>query len=249
MKFEITYIFHNCFTLSSDDLVFLFDYPTDSYLNPAVREMVLSKIRGKKTYILTSHSHADHFNRFLQTIIPVTADVQLVLSSDAFVSVEDTLRQFEPYCAEPETDFTIGGIEMAAIRSNDEGVAYLIEIGDTHVYFGGDLARWEWEKLTPEESALYLEYFEQVLKKLEKWRVDIAFSDADNRVRNWSGAADVVKKLAPKMFIPMHAFGKTSLVSEFISTLPSSEGVFSYKNPGDSIIVEFSDQVQPPSTD
>jgi L-ascorbate metabolism protein UlaG (beta-lactamase superfamily) len=130
--------------------------------------------------------------------------------------------------------------------SNDQGVAFLINYANLNIYFGGDLANWQWDGLTKPETRLLVDYFSEVLTKLKQWPIQIAFSNTDPRLNNWSGAAQFIETIKPKLFVPMHTFGETGAINKFLSEHPlqniSSESVFfQYQETGDSILLELPD--------
>jgi L-ascorbate metabolism protein UlaG (beta-lactamase superfamily) len=241
MPIEITYIFHNCFILKLPDKTFLFDYPADQYLDEARRAAVIAQIKNTNLYVFSSHNHADHFNRHSMDLSSYTKSLTCILSHD----ILKKNRQFKgnPSCYGVEADqsYTINDFTIDSFLSNDEGVAFLIHLGSLHIYFGGDLANWHWEDLNKQEVRLLVDYFGEVLEKIKKWPIQIAFSNTDQRLANWAGAAQFMEAVKPRLFVPMHAFGKTESIVKFLNENPVHPGteVFQYHQTGDSISLEI----------
>lgn len=237
MKIEITYIFHNCFILKLPDKTFLFDYPADQYLDETRRAAIITQIQNTDLYLFSSHNHADHFNRNSMELGSYTKSLTCMLSKD----IVKKNRQFKEnpscYTAEADQTYTIKDFTVDTFLSNDQGVAFLIHLGSLHIYFGGDLANWHWEDLNKQEIRLLVDYFGEVLEKVKKWSIQIAFSNADQRLTNWSGAAQYMETVKPRLFVPMHAFGETQSITKFLSENPGFPGteVFQYHKTGDSI--------------
>jgi L-ascorbate metabolism protein UlaG (beta-lactamase superfamily) len=239
VKIEITYIFHNCFTLKLPDKTFLFDYPADQYLDQTRRAAIISQIQNTNLHLFSSHNHPDHFNRNSMDLSSYTNSLTCILSKD----IVTKNRQFKgnPLCYTVEADqsYLINDYTVDTFRSNDEGVAFLIHLGSLHIYFGGDLANWNWENLNKQEIRLLVDYFGEVLEKLKQRPIQIAFSNTDQRLTNWAGAAQFMETLKPGLFVPMHAFGETQSITKFLNENPHPGiEVFHYQETGDSLVWE-----------
>lgn len=241
MQIEITYIFHNCFIVKLPDKAFLFDYPAAQYLDDNRRAAIIAQIQNTDLYLFSSHNHADHFNRNSIDLSSHTKSLTYILSHD----IVKKNRQFKEnpscYVVEANQSYTINDFTVDSFRSNDEGVAFLIHLGSLHIYFGGDLANWHWEDLNKQEIRILVDYFGEVLEKIKKWPIQIAFSNTDQRLANWAGAAQFMEAVKPKLFVPMHAFGETQSIIKFLNENPVHPGteVFQYHQTGDSITLEI----------
>jgi L-ascorbate metabolism protein UlaG (beta-lactamase superfamily) len=241
MKIEITYIFHNCFVVKLPDKTFLFDYPAEQYLDETRTTAIISRIQDTDLYLFSSHNHPDHFNRNSMNLCAYTKSLTYILSKD----IVKKNRQFKenPSCHITEADqsYAINDFRVDTFRSNDEGVAFLTHLDPLHIYFGGDLANWNWEDLNKQEIRLLVDYFGEVLEKIKKWPIQIAFSNTDQRLANWAGAAQFMETVKPKLFVPMHTFGETQSIAKFLSENPvhPGTGVFQYHETGNTIIFEL----------
>jgi L-ascorbate metabolism protein UlaG (beta-lactamase superfamily) len=248
MKAEITYIFHNCFILKIPgvDLMqsFLFDYPAEQYLNEGMKATVISKIRDTVLYVCSSHNHHDHFNRNIVNLGAYTKSITYLLSKDIIKKNRKFKEIASCYIIEPDQTYRIKDLEVHSFLSNDEGVAFLIKIpgasGNLTVYFGGDLANWHWEDLSKEEKRFLVDYFGEVLAKLNNWPIHIAFSNTDPRLENWAGAAQFINTVKPRLFIPMHTFGDTTAITKFLNENPLLHTeIFKYRETGDTVLFEI----------
>jgi len=240
MQVQISYIHHNCFILKIGRTALLFDYPGDGFLDETRRAAVFAGIQNTDLFVFASHFHPDHFNPRLAELQPYPRRIFYILSSDILKKNRQLANLPECYAASPDQVYRIGDLEARAFLSNDEGVAYLIKYRDTNIYFGGDLANWNWDGLSPAERRLCVDYFAEVLEKLRQWPIAIAFSNADPRLPNWSGAAQFAETVKPKLFVPMHAFGETEKIGQFVKKNPNLPcRIFEYRNTGDSITLEL----------
>lgn len=240
MRIEITYIFHNCFILKLPHAAFLFDYPADEYLDETRRAAIIAGIRDTDLYLVSSHNHHDHFNRKAPELSGYTKSLTYILSWD----IVKKNRQFKtmPSCYPVEADqsYAVNDFTIDTFRSNDEGVAFLFHLGSLHLYFGGDLANWNWEDLNQREIRLLVDYFGEVLKKLKQGPIQVAFSNTDQRLANWAGAAQFIATVKPGLFVPMHTFGETQTLTKFLkeSPLPGEIKFFQYRETGDRMVWE-----------
>jgi L-ascorbate metabolism protein UlaG (beta-lactamase superfamily) len=244
MQIEITYIFHNCFVLKAGARTFLFDYPADNYLDENMRTVLIHKIKDAALYIFSSHNHQDHFNRNVDALSAYAQSSTYILSKD----IVKKNRKFKemPSCitAAPDQSYSTDGMTIRTFLSNDEGVAFLISTDNLNIYFGGDLANWQWDDLTKEETRVLVDYFGEVLTRLKQWPIQIGFSNTDPRLKNWSGAAQFIQTIKPNLFVPMHTFGETGSIAKFLIENPAQhrsaeQAVFQYQKTGDFIVREF----------
>jgi L-ascorbate metabolism protein UlaG (beta-lactamase superfamily) len=240
MKIEITYIFHNCFVVKLNEKAFLFDYPADEYLNDNMRNTLITKIKDSDLYVFSSHNHKDHFNRNISNLSTYTQNVTYILSKD----IIKKNRQYKdlPSCiiAAPDQTYSVNNMAIHTFLSNDVGVAFLITIGRLNIYFGADLANWAWDDLTKQEHRFLVDYFAEVLTKLQQWPIQIAFSNTDSRLKNWSGAAQFIKTIKPNLFVPMHTFGETQTIAKFMAQNPHLDNqIFQYQKTGDNLVMEL----------
>lgn len=236
MKAIITYIHHNCFILKEPSRTLLFDYPDDRFLTPGMREAVTNELRGSKAFIFASHSHQDHFNPQLLNLAKIASQATFILSKDIikrhpqFGKVENCL------IVKPSEAYELEKMGIRTFPSNDLGVAYLIQSNELTVYFGGDLAKWSWDDFTPKERRWMEEHFQKTIETLAKQPIDIAFENTDPRLPNWSGAAEFLHTVKPKLFIPMHTFGDLDSLGRFMKDLgPTESKIFQYRETGEQI--------------
>jgi L-ascorbate metabolism protein UlaG (beta-lactamase superfamily) len=239
MQAEITYIFHNCFVIKLKEKAFLFDYPADEYLNEAMHNTIVSRITDTDLYIFSSHKHPDHFNPNVARLSPHSKNITYLLSSDIVKKNRQFKEMAECYPISPDQDERVNGLGIRTFLSNDQGVAFLISFEDLNIYFGGDLANWNWDNLSTQERRLLVDYFGEVLTKLQKWPIHIAFSNTDQRLKNWAGAAQFIETIKPRLFVPMHTFGETQSIAKFITEHPNLPApIFKYQKTGDSMFLD-----------
>lgn len=107
-RYLLTYIYHDCFTLATEDAVIVFDYWKDPKASPADKDFppILDDIEcqmkypfsdiaavndsgiSKKLYVLVSHHHKDHFSRRIFNWYIRFPQVHYIISRDVYKSVK-----------------------------------------------------------------------------------------------------------------------------------------------------------------
>ncbi len=232
MKTEIIYIHHNCFILRYGETAFLFDMPAASFLRRKEAETIAASVSGRKLFVFASHAHPDHYSSDIFKLSDVCHDANYIISDD----IAAPAAKKNLLTAGAGKTYKLGELSIRTFKSNDAGLAYLIKTPEMSIYFGGDLAKWSWDEFD-ETTRNYMEkVFADTIATLKKEKINIAFSNADARLSNYSGAAEFIETVRPKLFVPMHSFGETASIKEFIKTVKASETrIFEYSSPGDSI--------------
>ena len=237
-KFEITYIHHNCFILETGGDCLLFDYPSASYLKNNETEIIKSKIKGSRLLVFISHGHPDHYSPAVFEFEKIVPEAHFIISDD----VAARSPRSKIITVSPDSNYAIAGYRVETFKSNDQGVAFLIHAPEAMIFFGGDLAKWSWDEFDAATRNHMETVFYKMIAKLKKHKIDIAFSNADERLDNWAGGAEFAKLVAPGVFVPMHSFGNMSSIKKFVEDNRREFGenikVFEYSGPGDTFYFE-----------
>ena len=233
MQFEIIYLFHNCFLLKTGDRVFLFDYPADKFLDHKIQDQVLETIKDTELFVVNSHVHQDHFNHNIGLLSNHATTTSFILSSDIVKRYSRLKKLPGVFIVQPDQEYQIADLQLTTFKSTDQGVAFLIRLNNVNIFFGGDLANWNWDELNPRAKSEMEETYAKFLAKLSQWPIQIAFVNTDQRLPNWAGAAEFLTRINPDYFIPMHTFGETATLSQFISQIKEPHQIFQYHDTGD----------------
>lgn len=191
---KITYLGHSGFLVEMDDAYFLFDYykGTMPQMNPS-----------KKLFVFVSHAHYDHYSRSIYEFRKDFADIYYILSSDI---TEETERV---YSIKPNEELKIDGCHIRTLRSNDEGVAFLVHYQGKTLYHAGDLNWWHWEGEPDAYNTGMRRSYQAEINKLQKEEIDAAFVPVDPRLGEqycW-GLDCFMKRTETKRVFPMHFWG------------------------------------------
>ncbi len=196
MKCSVTYLKHSGFSVRTDAHELLFDYIGDGFVRSGNLPVIA----------LASHAHGDHYLPEIQSL------------ADACVLGEG-VEPFEgALCMKPGDAIEVLGAKISAFGSTDEGVSFLTESGGLRIFHAGDLNFWHWrDESTEDEVRQMLEAFESVLDALDGKPVDLAFFPVDARMGagHDEGADMYIQRIAPKILIPMHWWGRPEVAEAY----------------------------------
>ena len=174
---KITYLHHSGFSVETETKVLLFDYYTEggrkAYFDPAAYP-------DKAVFVFVSHAHEDHYDRRILSWAKLP-NVRYVLSFDV-----RTEAGFEGSVlrAEPHRTYDFDGISIQTLRSNDEGVAFLVKADGKTIYHAGDLNWWHWNGEPDAFNADIEKSYTTEINRLKGEKIDVAFVPADLRLQD-----------------------------------------------------------------
>lgn len=237
---EIIHIFHNCFVLKTETTVFVFDVPAARFRRKSHFKSLKQAIKGEDITVFISHSHTDHFDPELRETCSAAKSLKIIVA-------DDVIDMFPNFCGEdvkvvePDSLYNFNGFKLKTLMSNDLGVAFIIglEVG-LNIYFGGDLALWDWDNSSEAEKKFVRNFFYESLAKISKQKIHIAFSNLDKRLESLAGGPDFIKYVEPDVFIPTHVFGRTGWLEGIESRLGiSRKKCFIYRKTGESAVFKM----------
>ena len=205
---KLIYIYHSCFALVGESFIVIFDYYKDSARRPlvgVVHDELLK--RPGKLYVLSSHSHTDHFNPEVLEWKKMHTDIQYVFSKDILENGEARLND-ACYLSQGET-WADGVLEVEAFGSTDLGISFFLRLDGKLIFHAGDLNNWHWKEESTEEEVreaenAYLAELEILARRTD--RVDLVMFPVDPRLGQeyMLGAKQFVDRFRVGMFVPMH---------------------------------------------
>ena len=148
---KLIYIYHSCFALVGESFAVIIDYYKDSAQRPlvgVVHDELLK--RPGKLYVLSSHSHTDHFNPEVLEWKKVHTDIQYVFSKDILENGEARLND-ACYLSQGEI-WADGVLEVEAFGSTDLGISFFLRLDGKLIFHAGDLNNWHWKEESTEEE-------------------------------------------------------------------------------------------------
>lgn len=240
---KLTYIYHSCFTIETDNVVLVFDYWKDP--SQAIPQILTTE---KKVYVFSSHFHEDHFNRDILSWHYGKDNSK----SPTFILSKDILRHRRTTKEKANVWLGTGGtwnddlIKVYATPSTDYGVSWIIESNGISVFHAGDLNNWcitddkkpkdfDVEK----EEKQYLGALKTIKKTTNHF--DIAMFPIDARIGNFYmlGGKQFVERFSVGLFAPMHfsASGFESAWEFEKFTITRQTTFWRIEREGDSIII------------
>lgn len=232
---KLIYVYHSCFAVESENFTMLIDY----YKDPSGKIVQHLPERPGRLYVLSSHSHPDHFNKKVLEWKQQKGDIRYIFSKDILQAGKATetdavyLDKFDIY--------EDGQVHVQAFGSTDIGGSFLIKTEGKKIFHAGDLNNWHWkDESTPEESAGYeMNFLKEVDELAENVsRLDVAMFPVDPRLGKeyMSGARQFIDKIEVDLFVPMH-FGAAYAKANAFRAYAHSKGTrfFELTSEGDSI--------------
>lgn len=209
---QITYLNHSGFAVSVGETLLVFDDASgngegeDAPGEGVTRAMIDAH---RRILFFVSHAHADHFNPRIYSFSDCTA---------YYILGDDVPAEYSGYLMGEGDSLTVGGTEVTAYGSTDEGVSFHVQIDDFSIFHAGDLNLWHWrEQSTLKEIEQAEREYESAVTPLIGKPIDFAFFPVDPRMGEMhdAGALHFLMNVKPRVFIPMHWWGRADVALEF----------------------------------
>lgn len=204
---ELIYLFHSGFALLGRGYTIIFDYYEDSVSadEGIVHEELLR--RPGRLYVLSSHSHVDHFNPEVLTWKEIRPDIVYIFSKDIYRH-RRVPKEAAHWLKKGET-YTDELLTVHAFGSTDIGVSFLVEIEGKKIFHAGDLNNWHWMDESPEAEWRGYEknFFHELDFICQSVRaMDVAMFPVDPRLGKeyMRGPRQFVERIRTGLFVPMH---------------------------------------------
>ena len=214
---KITFLAHSAFLVECQSYTMLFDWTGETPLPDFDR--------SKPLYVFASHHHGDHytpriFSLGMDNVTYVLAScIRLSAKRKAGLGIEDRCVHRMTAGVTKE----IGCLQVRTVRSNDAGVAFVVQGPEGSVFHAGDLNDWRWKG----EDPAWLEGIDAAWRKslgqLRGLEVDAAFLPLDPRLEEhfYLGVHGFMENISCRMLLPMHCWGDLSVI-ERLKAMPES---------------------------
>ena len=217
---RIEYIDHSGFFVEMDTTCLLFDF--DAGTPPKLPD-------GKRLLVFASHHHPDHLSPNAFAYGNTNRAEKYLLGCDVTLSANNCAHlgiapEMLPRCVRMHKDdvVTVGNARIRALRSNDMGVAFLVECDGKRIYHGGDHSLWIWHQDANFDKS-QVEHFYFEIEKLRGLKIDAAFLPLDPRLGEeyWRGFDAFARLIEPEALFPMHMVGDYDIIRR-LKELPCS---------------------------
>lgn len=233
---KLIYIYHSCYAIESNNFVIIFDFYKDLSGKSIIEKLLTT---DKPLYVLSSHSHYDHFVPQILKWKEQRSDIKYILSYDilenGMATKEDAifLNKLDTY----KDDI----LDIKAYGSTDLGISFLIKADGKTIFHAGDLNNWHWsEESTAEEINEAENFYLSELNTLanDVKHINLAMFPIDPRLGKdyMKGAQQFVDTIKTDIFAPMH-FGSAYAKANAFGEYAQSKGVkfAAWKEKGESI--------------
>ena len=199
----VYFIYHSSFLVETEEAYLLFDYFKGDI--PVLDSR-------KPLFVFASHRHPDHF------------------SEEIFRLPDDIWKKRVPGDKKDETVFlgpgekqSFGVLEAETLKSTDEGVAFLVTVGNHVIYHAGDLNDWQWEGEPEKVNRSYREQYRSEIQKLRDKKIELAFLPLDPRQERYfaDGFDWFMKHVSVEWVYPMHCWEDETVTGK-LKELPCS---------------------------
>lgn len=212
MNTIVTYIEHSCFLVETAECYLLFDYYGGEVPLPALDP-------AKPLLLFNSHAHHDHFSKEIFALRDRYPSALFVLSAD--IPVPAAVQPFTcPMLPHEHRLLQLAGgrwtVSIDTLRSNDEGVAFIIRLGGLCIYHAGDLNNWWWDGDVEDQKLA--DIYHEELERIRGQHFTLAFIPLDPRLKGWwKGIEDFMHYADADAIFPMHNFGEKGLPKKFLA--------------------------------
>lgn len=222
---KITYLYHSGFLIETENIAIIIDF----YKNFLPINDVVYK-SNKKLYVISSHSHYDHFNQDILRWNKERRNLKYIFSKEIFDNYH--IESNDIIYLDKADSYNDDDISITAFGSTDIGASFLIKIENKTIFHAGDLNNWHWmDESSEEEWKIAERHFIQELEEIsEEYKyIDIVMFPVDPRLGKeyMRGAIQFVNEIKVENFIPMH-FGEDYHSANMISTFCNNKGINCY---------------------
>lgn len=212
---NITYLFHSGFLIETGECYYIFDYWKGSL--PALDT-------SKPVFVFASHSHADHYNPEIFTLLRALGMRQIIA-----VLAKDIPQKRWPELLQPvvkafhsmEYDLPFH-THIQTLLSTDSGVAYFVTCPEGNIFHAGDLNEWNSPDTPEQERRQMTGSYRAAINKLKGKAIDIAFLPLDPRLKECyaDGFLYFLKNMNVKQVFPMHYWEQPETIGRFLKEFP-----------------------------
>lgn len=215
---EIIYLHHSGFAILANQFTIIIDFFEDSESESCgiVHDKLLNK--NGTMYVLSSHFHADHFNRQVLEWKKQKNDIKYIFSHD--IHKRKRIEKDTAIWLKKGEEYADNNIKITAFGSTDVGISFMIEAEGKTLFHAGDLNNWHWMDESPEEEwkrdeQKFLNELKIIKEKYDK--VDIVMFPIDPRLETeyMRGGKQFIDAIQTSTFIPMHFWNDYASANKF----------------------------------
>ena len=203
---KITHIYHSGFIIELERTVLIFDW-YEGELPPFEPD--------KKVFVFVTQSHADHYSPRIWSILNKYKEIYYVLEC----CTAPERKGDNIFHVQPGRHYKIRNTLVYAIRSNDEGVAYVVSSDGYNFFHAGDLNIWHWKDAADNQNAYSLKIYRRQIEKISGWSFDAAMLPLDPRLGESAPNAIVefLNTVECRFLFPMNYWNRTDEAAVYLN--------------------------------
>ena len=210
---KIWYLYQSGFALQTSEHFLIFDYWRDRPKGAGLDDGVIDPValRNDDVVVFVSHRHGDHYCRKIYGWKNDIPRLRIILSDDIRTN-EDVLK------VAPGSTLKLPDLNVYTLKSNDEGVAFIVDVDGLRIYHAGDLNWWHWEGEPDDYNEGMATSYKSQIDKLSESKVDVAFLPLDPRLEAqyaW-GFDYFMRTVNVSHAVPMHFGNDSSVVARLL---------------------------------
>jgi L-ascorbate metabolism protein UlaG (beta-lactamase superfamily) len=213
MSIKVWYLYHSGFAVLTEGHFLIFDYWRDKPKGAGLESGVIdpAALRDMDVVVFASHSHGDHFN---SGVLKWRADIPKL----RFVFSDDIRRSEGAHMIGPGETLAQPDMAVQALASNDEGVAFIVDVDGQRLFHAGDLNWWHWEGEPDDYNEGMAATYKAEIGRLAGKPVDIAFVPVDPRLeKQYAWSIDhLMRTVDVRYAVPMHFGDDPSVVGRLL---------------------------------
>ena len=162
-------------------------------------------------YVFVSHSHYDHYNPTIYNLNH--PNITYIIDHEINNNCIKVL---------PNKHYYVDDLNIHTLLSSDEGVAFIIEIGNKRIYHAGDLHWWHWIGEPDSDNNYQANTFKNEINKIKDLNFDLMMIPLDPRLEDsmhW-GMDYILSHVKATYVLPMHFTDSPKKMLESIDNEP-----------------------------
>lgn len=254
---KVTYLYHSGFAVELDNFLLVFDY-IKAKEQGFGGDCAPDFLGSKQLLVFASHKHPDHFqlsafawaeNISKNTCYFVGNDIKL---NEKYLERKgispDILKRLNRMAGGSVYKSPDESFRVEALRSTDQGAAFLVTVGDKCIYHAGDLNYWYWEEEPKEWNEKMERDYKGEIDKIAGRHIDIAFVPLDPRLQKGYGLGMdyFLQKVHAEKIFPMHMWGEYEVIERYKQTETGSRFAGKIADVSEENAEFFIDMLSPP---
>jgi L-ascorbate metabolism protein UlaG (beta-lactamase superfamily) len=206
----IYYLGHSGWAIKTNNHLLVFDYSKRNVLPDTLLlangTINPEEIKDLKTTVFVSHSHGDHY-------MPSIFDWKKEVKDITYVMGFKPEKQSRYIFLGPRETKSINGMEITTIESNDSGVGFFIKVDGVTIFHSGDHANRKRDFSGPFKREI--DFLAEKGIKPEIFFAPVSGCGFGDLEAVKMGVFYTIKKLSPRLMVPMHAGGNENRYLDF----------------------------------